>query len=141
MNALRTAGRLIWAAAWRAEALHLAMFIVAPVLAALGKLAVAFAFPLLLIIGPGDPMLYVKRGTEHLRQPGCWLALAPCMYAVRSVEGAPKMPESRDLPDTAASEYDDRLSFSLPHVITWRHVWFFAWASWFILYVVRRERR
>ena len=129
--------RLPWGAVWRAQALHLAFFVVPPLLIWLGKALIAGVFPLLVIVGPGDSSVHIAKGTEHLHEPGCWIALAPCPYAEARVPGLPALHESYE--NRVFKGREGPLA-AWPDALNWRHVWFIGWLAWFLFFVADRER-
>lgn len=130
--------RLPWGAAWRAQALHLAFFVVPPLLLSLGKMLMTLALPLLVIVGPGDRTMHVGKGTAHLHEPGCWIALAPCAYAEARVPGLPDLYDTHE--DSAFAHPSQRFA-EWPHALSWRHLWFAGWLAWFLCFLVDRERQ
>ena len=133
--------RLIWAAAWRAQSLHLAFFIVPALLLVTGRALVALAFPLLVIVGPGDSQVFIGRATGHLREPGCWVALAPCAYAERAVPGVPSLAEPAVSVFRDPSRLDQEPFVEMPRELRWRHLWFLGWLAWFLFFLHAYEQR
>lgn len=133
--------RLAWAAAWRAQSLHLAFFIVPPLLLVMGKGLLAMAFPLPGTAGPGDSTVYIDKASEHLDEAGCWVALAPCAYAERTVPGIPPLAEraSTAFRDGRA-RLDQEPFVELPRELSWRHLWFLGWLIWFVLFLRAYEQ-
>jgi hypothetical protein len=136
-----TAVGLVWSAAWRAEVLHLAFFIAAPACVLLGKLAAVMFFPLLIVMGPGDVSVFVRAGSEQLRNPMCWIALAPCADADVPVPGIPHLYSATEAASDRGAESNQEPFVELPRAVTWRHVWFATWLVWFLVYLIRREGR
>lgn len=134
---LTAAASLLWAAAWRAQLAHAAIFVVAPVLLGLGMLAVAIVFMPFFLVGEGAVNRTAGPDVSHLRDPHCWVVVAPCPLADRPVPG---MPQWARPADPAVSPGPEPF-WEWPDVLTWRHVWFATWLAWFLAYCVRRERR
>jgi hypothetical protein len=131
--------QLVWSALWRAQVVHLVLFVGAPVLLGLLKLLLSIVFLPFLLLSFGD----TKRdeGSSHLQEIGCWVALAPCSVAHKPLMNLPS-PQSASPEPTApslATEAPDPLA-EFPSALTPRHVWFFAWLVWFLLYIVRANR-
>lgn len=122
-RALARLPHLLWAAAWRAQAVHLGLFVGGPLaLFWLQQLLDVVLLPLTLT-GFGDlddqsPLLL-----PHLQHPGCWVALAPCGWAEQDLPGLP----TRAVPDGAVEPF-----LPLPTAFIGRHLWFVLWLAWFI---------
>jgi hypothetical protein len=128
---------LVWAALWRAEAVHLGLFVVAPLLLGLLKLLLGIVFLPLLLVGFGDTDLGTR--DSHLREAGCWIALAPCSIADASLIEFPARTVAA--PDSQANPTPREPFAEWPSAVTLRHLWFAAWLSWFVFHLVARERR
>lgn len=121
-QALSRLPALVWAAAWRAQGLHLVLFVALPLaLFWLHQLWDVALMPMPLMgFGEHDdrsPLL-----PPHLQQPGCWLALAPCGWAEQDLPGLPV----RAVPDAPTEPF-----LPLPTAVTGRHLWFALWLVWF----------
>lgn len=129
---------LIWSALWRAQALHLVMFIVLPALVAVAHVALGLTLLPFLLIGEGSRNVELGKQIAPLREPGCWIMLAECKLAARDVVALPAgIGGPRSLEEQPAIE----AFMPLPSALTWRHVWLLAWLAWFLPFVVVRERR
>lgn len=129
---------LIWSALWRAQILHLVMFIVLPALVAAAHVALGLTLLPFLLIGEGSRNVELGKQIAPLREPGCWVMLAECRLAARDVVALPTgVGGPRSLEEHPAVEP----FMPLPSALTWRHVWLSAWLVWFLSFVVRRERR
>lgn len=135
------AAHLIWSALWRAQVSHLAVFAVVPLLAAIAHAALGVMFLPFLSVGFGDGS--VARGTQAfpLREPACWLMLAPCVIADSTVAPLPFIAPTSDRTAVTASGVTVEPFLSVPTDLTVRHVWFVFWLTWFMGHLVRRERR
>jgi hypothetical protein len=133
--------QIVWSALWRAQATHLVLFAAAPLLVAilhvvLGILALPFT-----LLSFGDRSLSYGHQVSHLRQPGCWIVLATCDVANRELVSLPweNVPASpADVPN--APEVEPFIPLTLPSGLTPRHLWFFIWLGWFLLFL-RRWRK
>jgi len=131
---------LTWSALWRAQVSHLVVFAVVPLLAAILHAALGVILLPFLPDSFGDGL--VARGAQaaHLRQPSCWLMLAPCGVADRTVAPVPFMASSSDQPPATRSGVTVEPFLPAPTALTVRHVWFVLWLAWFGAYLVHRER-
>lgn len=138
---LSSAVSLAWAAIWRAHVAHIALFVIAPGVVSLGKLVLAIVFIPFFLIGEGEVNSNLGSEVSHLVNPKCWLALASCAAAERSVPGLPHRAESLSAAEVAPNSMPEIEPFmEFPSSLTWRHVWFGAWLVWFLLYLIHRER-
>lgn len=128
---------LLWAAAWRAQAMHLIVFGVLPLLLAIGRIILMLVFLPFLLLSFGNRNLSPTTGVEHLRSPQCWVVLAPCAAAERTLFAFNRARATSPATGTA----DDSSLISMPAAFTWRHLWFVAWLLWFAFFLVRRKRR
>jgi hypothetical protein len=128
---------LVWGAAWRAQASHLAIFALLPVIAAGVRLLLGLVLLPVLIVGFGDRQADGPTEMSHLRQPGCWVALAPCPAASMAL-----FPLRRQVADPASGgprEGDVEPFFPLPSDFNLRHAWLVVWLVWFAWFLVRRD--
>jgi hypothetical protein len=133
---------LITSALWRAQVVHLLLFVVLPAMAAAARTVLGVALLPLLLVGPGDRTVSLADGVAHLAEAGCWIALAPCSLADRVLH-QPRS-ASADSPSpgaTAAAAVEVEPLLPLPTAFTLRHAWFGLWLLWFLVFLVRRERR
>lgn len=129
------AAHLIWSALWRAQVSHLAVFVVVPLVAAVVRAAIGVILLPFLLGGFGDGSVAHGAQVSHLRDPACWLMLAPCGVADRSVAPMP----FQTVVLQSGMQVDQFLP--MPIDLTVRHVWFVLWLAWFVAHLVRRERR
>lgn len=122
---LRFAGALLW----RGEAVHLAVFALAPPVVMLAKALLAIVLLPFALLGAGDRNVDAQHGLRHLREPGCWVMAAPCSFAAAPLLVAGARTRGSDRP---ARE---------PVVVTVRHAWLAAWIAWILVFILRRERR
>jgi hypothetical protein len=134
---------LIWSALWRAQVVHLGVFVVLPALAAMLQIALGVVLLPFQLIGEGRQELALTGPIHHLAQPGCWVALLPCslgdraiVVPTRSANSVP--PQNRPTPKTAE---EPEPFMPLPTALTIRHAWLIALLTWFGVFLVRRERR
>lgn len=131
---------ILWAAAWRGEVVHLALFVAVPVLLWAVKALLGIVFLPFLLPGFGDT--HRTGQSTHLGEAACWIALAPCPAADVALFDIP-------LRDHAASEQNASAAAArasepfaeVPGAFTVRHLWFFLWLAWFIACLIARERR
>lgn len=128
---------LVWAALWRAETVHLGLFVGVPALLGLLKSLLGIVFLPFLLLSFGDTHRQTR--ASHLGEAACWVALAPCSVAEAEFIALPVLAR-------AASEKPPDLAprgplGELPTALTLRHLWFMLWLSWFVLFLVVRERR
>ena len=121
-RALARIPALLWAAAWRAQAVHLGLFVALPLALFWSHQLLDVALMPLPLLGFGDhddrsPLL-----PPHLQQPGCWLALATCGWAEQVLPGLP----TQAVPEEPAEPF-----LPLPTALTGRHLWFLLWLLWF----------
>jgi hypothetical protein len=139
------AGRLVWAAAWRAQVAHLALFAALPLLIVAARIAAGLLFVPALVTGPGDRHVELAVGADHLRDASCWIALAPCTRADDSLHDfeVARRPAARDPRwEPAAFVATPHEPFlPVPESITWRHGWFALWLVWFLAYLALRRPR
>lgn len=130
---------LLWAAAVRAQIAHLLLFVLVPLLSVLMRVMFAIVFMPFFLLGGGDRNVQLGAPMSHLHDPRCWIALAPCAAADRTLftlgETAtpPRNAAVRPTPSASANVVD-------PLPVTWRHAWFLAWLAWFLVYLLHRER-
>ena len=93
----------------RVQALHLGVFVVAPVILAVLSAALAIVFLPFLLLGGGDRVISLSARVHHLASPSCWVALAPCSFADNEVLalGAEPVPAAFPEPDGAAVPASD----------------------------------
>lgn len=140
------AGRLVWAAAWRAQVAHLVLFAALPLCIVAARIAAGLLFLPALIAGPGDRNAELAMGADHLREASCWIALAPCARADDSLHdldvGARSTSADPRFEPAAFVATPHEPFLPLPESITWRHGWFALWLVWFLAYLaLRRPRR
>lgn len=82
---------------WRAPVSHLAVFEIAPLLAAIVHAGVGVILLSFLPGGFGDGAVARGAQASHLREPACWLKLAPCGVADRTVAPVPFIAPSSEL--------------------------------------------
>lgn len=130
--------KLVWSAVWRMQASHLVVFVALPLFAALAHALIGVVLLPVLLASPSSRSHEFGAQAAHLAQPGCWLALAPCALADRSLAPWPFGEPEANTADTGAAIEP---LFPLPTALTVRHAWLTAWFAWFMLHLVRRERR
>ena len=140
-TSLSSVAGLAWAAAWRAQAAHLLFFAVVPQAVAAGESAIKIVFLPFLLLSFGDRSIELTTAVDHLTRPGCWVALAPCEVANTALVRLRAEPVGGKQPSTQSDADDDLAAVDIPDFLTWRHVWFAAWLGWFLVYLVRRERK
>lgn len=141
MSQLVRSALLLWSALWRAQAVHVCMFVLLPGLVALLHFAVGIVFLPFLLIGEGGRTLTLGEQANHLVRPGCWVALLPCDLAERTVFDLPS--QSKQAASTSAHKWlqpEPEPFFPLPTSFTLRHAWFVAWLVWFLVFVARCKR-
>jgi hypothetical protein len=68
-----------WAAAWRAQLVHVGLYLGLPLIWEAGRWVLIVAFLPIMIIGFGDTHIAKTDGTlDHLRSPACWTFATPC---------------------------------------------------------------
>lgn len=134
------AAHLIWSALWRAQVSHLAVFAVVPLMAAIAHAALGVLLLPFLSGGFGDGSVARGAQASHLREPGCWLMLAPCGVADRTVAPLPFIVPPGDQPPVTESGVMVEPFLPVPTTLTVRHLWLFTWLAWFAACLVRRER-
>jgi hypothetical protein len=141
---------LITSALWRAQAVHLLLFVVLPVAAAAARAVWGVALLPLLLVGPGDRAESLADGVAHLAEPGCWVVLAPCSVAdlalVSPRGGGGEAVAGAALPGAggvgvAAVAVEGEPFLPWPTALTLRHAWLGLWLLWFLVFLVQRERR
>lgn len=130
--------KLIGSAVWRIQASHLAVFVALPL--AIAGIRLIFGVVLLpfLLIGFGQTQVGAVQEIVHLRQPGCWIALAPCSLADRAIWPL-KSSSQASLAEEAPSNVEPFMP--VPTSFTVRHAWFVVWLLWFVVFLVMRHRR
>lgn len=130
--------KLISGAVWRIQASHLVVFAVLPLAIAVVRLVFGIILLPFLLIGFGQTQVEAAGEIGHLREPGCWIALAPCSLADRAL-----WPEdsSTDPLQIAKEPPDIEPFMPWPTSFTVRHGWFVLWLLWFAVYLVRRHSR
>lgn len=83
MHALReSAGRLtlakLWGAAWRAEAVHLALYVLVPALFETARMVLFIMFLPLTVMGVGEKRGMFEGTFDHLARPVCWVFVSYC---------------------------------------------------------------
>lgn len=130
-------------AAWRAQASHLAAYVLLPLLWALMHSALTLLLLPFLLLGAGDRDMELTDGSlAHLRSPACWVVLAPCDGPTSRWLNARYAEAGRCAStDAHAACPAGAPFFSALSVFSWRQAWFAGWLSWFLLALVLRERR
>jgi hypothetical protein len=131
---------LIWAAAWRAQAAHLLLFVLVPLALTIGRTLLAIVFLPFFLIGEGDTNVNLSRSMDHLRQPDCWIVLAECSAAGRVLFELPWVDNGGTEEPSGALSLADRYTPHWPDAVSWRHGWFVLWLVWFVVYLRRREK-
>ena len=122
----------VWSIAWRAQAVHAAIYAVLPLLWEAARFAfIAVTLPLW-IIGPGSGFKPTDGTLDHLRQPACWTFVTLCQ-GPRSNHVSARMaadpdcrrepcPTNRSLPGRWADWIIKGLwaLLALAWVVTWR---------------------
>ena len=130
---------LVWGAVWRAEVVHLTLLVLIPLALGLVQLLLSIVFLPFLLLSFGDTNR--EDPPSHLRSPGCWIAMAPCAAAEAPLIRLPTFGSNPDPSRSQQSGSSDSEPFAeLPTALTLRHLWFFIWLLWFILFVFVRER-
>lgn len=103
---------LLWSAIWRAQIVHLLVFIVMPVVIACVQIVITLLFfPFAIIGSMGNGTIEPgKTITAHLAEPWCWVAGGPCSLT-------------------------DTLHWPI------RYIWLALWIGWVLWYAVRRQRK
>ncbi len=132
--------RILWAALWRAQAFHLVLFALVPVVVA----ALDFAFGIVILpfslLSFGDRTLSHGEQARHLREPACWVVLAPCAVADAKLVALPWAARSFEHGKPPAEPaVEPFIDASLPDNLTPKHLWFFVWLLWFMVYLHRRR--
>jgi hypothetical protein len=130
--------QLIGSALWRVQAAHLAVFAVLPALALLLRVALGLVLLPFVVSGFGQRELALGAEVAHLRQPGCWVALAPCDFGDVTLLAPPH--RATTAPAAPLAPQTEPF-LPLPTTFTVRHLWFLAWLLWFAVHLVRRARR
>jgi hypothetical protein len=141
MSQLVSSALLIWSALWRAQVVHLCIFVLLPGLVALLHFAVGIVFLPFLLIGEGDRVLTLGEQANHLAQGACWVALMPCDLAERTVFAAPS--EKQEASTAGAQNWPPLAPepfMPIPTSFTLRHAWFVVWLVWFLVFFARRGR-
>ena len=130
---------LIGAAVWRIQASHLLVFVLAPAAAAAVRLALGVVLLPFLLVGLGHKATAIPPEADHLRSPGCWVALAPCALAERTLWAfAGSAPAD---PGESLYAVKPEPFLPVPTDLTVRHAWFLVWLGWFVAFLVRRSRK
>lgn len=129
--------KLIGSAVWRIQASHLLVFAALPLAIAGIRLILGVVLLPFLLIGFGQIQVGAAQEIAHLRQPGCWIALAPCSLADRAL-----WPLNSSSQASMAEEEPSNVEpfMPVPTSFTVRHAWFVAWLVWFVVFLVRRHR-
>ena len=107
----------------------------------MAEAALKIVFLPFLLLSFGDRSIELTTAVDHLTRPGCWVALAPCEVANTALVRLRAEPVGGKQPSTQSDADDDLAAVDIPDFLTWRHVWFAAWLGWFLVYLVRRERK
>ena len=141
MRPLVSSTLLVWSALWRAQAVHLCIFVLLPGVVALLHFAVGIVFLPFLLIGEGDRIITLGEQANHLAQGGCWVALMPCDLAERTLFD---LPSQKQEASTASAQNwlqpEPEAFMPIPTSFTLRHAWFVVWLVWFLVFFTRRER-
>lgn len=129
---------ILWPALCLAELAHVMVFTAVPLLIVLVKVALGIVFLPLLLLSFGDRDVKLTPSVDHLREPLCWIALAPCRRAGSELMA---WPPAVVAPSAAPADDDDGPWIELPNALTWRHAWFILWLVMFIAYLLRPERK
>lgn len=124
--------QLLWAAAWRLQVAHWAVFVLVPAAAVVANAAFGIALLPFQLLGPGASSTELGTGVAHLASPACWLALAPCSFA--EIPLAP-LPWAERLADAVEPPM-----MPWPAALNVRHLWLALWLAWFVTFLVRHER-
>ena len=133
---------ILWAALWRAQALHLLLFGLVPI--AIAVLDVAFGIVILpfSLLSFGDRTLSYGEQALHLREPGCWVMLAPCTVADINLVALPWSGLSIDHGSPQLEPpVEPFIDASLPDSLTPKYLWFFGWLLWFLVFLHRQRPR
>ncbi len=132
---------LAWSVAWRAQVVHAVLFVLLPLLAATASFALGIVLMPFLLLGEGDRTVMLGTEARHLREPGCWVMLAPCSVADRTLFGLPwGGGEAMSAATTSPTEPEVEPFLPIPETFTLRHAWYFGWLAWLGVFLVRRER-
>lgn len=132
---------LLWSALWRAQALHLVLFVLLPAAAAAMRTLLGVVLLPFLLVSAGERSASLGGEVAHLKEPACWLALLPCSIAGRTLYEPNRKASQTQLPSASTSTTEPEPFMSLPTSFTVRHAWFLGWLSWFLAYLLRRERQ
>lgn len=127
---------LVWSALWRAQAVHLVVFVIAPLLIALCQAALGIVLLPFTLGGDASRQIDLVPVTAPFLQAGCWVGLGPCDWADRSL-----FDFSRGVAGTASGAAAIESFMPWPTSFTVRHAWFAAWLVWFVVFLFGRERR
>jgi hypothetical protein len=131
---------LLWAAALRAEIAHLALFVLLPLLNVLIHLMLGIVLLPFLLLGAGDRGMDPAAPKSHLGDPGCWIVLAPCVAADRTLFSLGATVPT-PAPDPAVEPTQPTPPSGVePMRITLRHIWFLIRFAWFLEYLLHLER-
>lgn len=108
-----------------------------PGILALARLASGIAVLPALLVGPGERTEAWPRGLDHLRDTSCWIALAPCAAADRTVLDFDEQPRR---PVFEPPPVEPEPFLPVPTSFTARHLWFALWLAWFLGFLAVRER-
>jgi hypothetical protein len=124
--------KLVWAALWRLQVCHGLLIVVLPAAAAILSAALGIVLLPFLVVGPGSTGIEFGSTLLHLREPSCWVPLAPCMFADTALVS---------LPWTAAiSPPDTEPLLPVPSDINLRHATFLGWLGWFLAHLLKARR-
>lgn len=132
---------LLLSALWRAQVSHIAVFALIPGIAALSRAAIGIVLLPFLLVGAGDRVAELPGEVRHLAEAGCWIALAPCSLAERSLFKAHARPQPAQAAEVHAPATPEPEPFlPMPTSFTVRHAWFCLWLGWFLVFLWRREK-
>ncbi len=132
--------RLIWAALWRAQVAHLAIFVAVPLAAWLAKALLGVVFLPFLLLSFGDTPQRTQ--ASHLSPGPCWVMLMPCALAEVQVLPLSRASAAGPVDQAAGSTATEVAPFlPMPSALTLRHAWFAVWLMWFIAHLWKLERK
>ncbi|MBL8381048.1 MAG: hypothetical protein JNM79_24480 [Burkholderiales bacterium] len=119
---------------------HLLLFAAAPLVLALLQVALGIVFLPFLLLSAGDRSVELARAAMHLRDPACWVMLAPCSVADKALFTFPWASAMRDA-SPAPGTPEPEPFLPLPSDFTVRHAWFLLWLLWFLSYLTKHGRQ